>query len=216
MPLIHNNQNYGVLCFESLKKNAYTNNDVQFLKNSANLLSFVIHAHSTQSLLKNYISIDIETKALNSNTFKERMSSDLAKAKQLGISGALALVRIDDFLEQESLFDSDPLPKVLKSVSETISQEMTPLNLFGRIDEKVFGVFFFNATPKDVFVWAEKLRVKIARKPIAVVTKQTTYTVSIGVASSQNKTDVDEVIYNADPALKKALERGGNTVRNIN
>jgi hypothetical protein len=29
-------------------------------------------------------------------------------------------------------------------------------------------------------------------------------------------TDVDEVIYNADLALKKALERGGNTVRNIN
>jgi len=216
MPLIHYNQNYGVLCFESLKKNVYTNNDVQFLKNSANLLSFVIHAHSTQSLLKNYISIDIETKALNSHTFKERMSSDLAKAKQLGISGALALVRIDDFLEQESLFDSNPLPKVLKSVSETILQEMTLLNLFGRIDEKVFGVFFFNATPKDVFVWAEKLRVKIARKPIAVVTKQTTYTVSIGVASSHNKTDIDEVIYNADLALKKALERGGNTVRNIN
>jgi len=216
IPLVHHHQNYGVLCFESLKKNAYTNNDVQFLKSAANILAFVIHAHSTQSLLKNFISVDVETKALNVNTFKERMASDLEKAKQLDVSGALALVRIDDFLEQESLFDDNPLPKVLKSVSETILQEMTPLNLFGRLDDKVFGVFFFNATPKDVFVWAEKLRVKIARKPVAVVTKQTTYTVSIGVASSHNKTDVEEVIYNADLALKKALERGGNTVRNIN
>jgi diguanylate cyclase (GGDEF)-like protein len=205
-----------VLCFESLKKNAYTNNDVQFLKNSANILAYVIHSHSTQSLLKNYISVDIESKALNTITFKERMSSDLFKSKQLDISGALALIRIDDFLEQESLFDGDPLPKVIKSVSETVMKEMTPFNLFGRLDDRVFGVFFFNATPKDVFVWAEKLRVKIARKPIAVVTKQTTYTVSIGVASSHNKTDVEEVIYNADLALKKALERGRNTVRNIN
>jgi diguanylate cyclase (GGDEF)-like protein len=216
IPLVHNKQSYGVLCFESLKKNAYTNNDVQFLKNAANLLAFVIHAHSTQSLLKNFISVDVETKALNSTTFKERMESDLIKAKQLDVPGALALVRIDDFLEQESLFEGNPLPKVLKSVSETISQEMTPLNLFGRLDEKIFGVFFFNATPKDVFVWAEKLRVKIARKPIAVMSKQTTYTVSIGVSSSHNKTDLEEVIYNADLALKKALERGGNTVRNIN
>jgi len=216
VPLIHHNQNYGVLCFESMKKNAYTNNDIQFLKKSINLISFVIHAHSTQSLLKNHISIDIETKALNAHTFRERVSSDLIKAKQLGVSGALALIRIDDFLEQESLFDDNPLPKVLKSVAETISHEMTSLNLFGRLDDKVFGVFFFNATPKDVFVWAEKLRVKIARKPIAVVSKQTTFTVSIGVASSLDKTDVDEVIYNADLALKKALERGGNTVRNIN
>src|SRR5690554_1193390 len=216
IPLIHHHQNYGVLCFESLKKNAYTNSDVQFLKSSANILAFVIHSHSTQSLLKNYISIDIESKALNSNTFKERMAADLFKAKQLGISGALALIRIDDFLEQESLFDDNPLPKVIKSVAETIHNEMTPSNLFGRLDERIFGVYFFNATPKDVYVWAEKLRVKIARKPIAVVTRQTTYTVSIGVASSHNITDVDEVIYNADLALKKALERGGNTVRNIN
>jgi diguanylate cyclase (GGDEF)-like protein len=216
IPLVHHHQNFGVLCFESLKKNAYSNNDVQFLKSSANILAFVINAHSTQSLLKNYISVDIETKALNPHTFKERMASDLIKANQLDISGALALIRIDDFLEQESLFDGDPLPKVIKSVSETVMKEMTPFNLFGRLDDRVFGVFFFNATPKDVFVWAEKLRVKIARKPIAVVTKQTTYTVSIGVASSHNKTDVEEVIYNADLALKKALERGGNTVRNIN
>jgi diguanylate cyclase (GGDEF)-like protein len=216
VPLVYQNQNYGVLCFESLRKNAYTNTDVQFLKNSANLLSFIIHAHSTQSLLKSYLAIDVETRTLNSHTFKERVTADLIKAQQLEVPGALALVRIDDFLEQESLFDGNPLPKVLQTVSETIAKEITPLNLLGRLDEKVFGVYFFNATTKDVFVWAEKLRVKIARKPIAVVSKQSTYTVSIGVASSNNKTDIEEVIYNADLALKKALEKGGNTVRNIN
>ena len=32
IPLIYNKQIYGVICFESLKKNAYSNQDVQFLK----------------------------------------------------------------------------------------------------------------------------------------------------------------------------------------
>ncbi len=32
VPVVYSSQNYGVLCFESLKKNAYTNSDVQFLK----------------------------------------------------------------------------------------------------------------------------------------------------------------------------------------
>lgn len=216
IPIIYDNQNYGVLCFESLKKNAYSNEDIQFLKSALNILSFVIYSYSTKTLLKSYLAVDIETKVLNAVTFKERLTSDLAKAAQLKIPGALALIRIDDFLEQESLFDGNPLPKVLESVSETINKEMTPLNLFGRLSEKVFGVYFFNSTTKDVFLWSEKLRVKIARKPIAVVSKQTTYTISIGVASSNNKTDPEEVIYNADLALQKALERGGNTVRNIN
>jgi diguanylate cyclase (GGDEF)-like protein len=216
IPLIYENQNYGVLCFESLKKNAYMNSDVQFLKSATNILSFILFSYSTQALLKSYVAIDIDTNALNYDTFKNRLSSDLIKSVELKVPGALALIKMDDFLEQESLFDGNPFPKVLKSISDTIMEEMTPLTLFGRLDEKVFGVYFFNHSTKDVFLWAEKLRVKIARQPIAVVSKQTTYTVSIGVASASNKADVDELIYNANLALEKALERGGNTVRNLN
>ncbi len=216
IPLIYDNQNYGVLCFESLKKNAYSNADVQFLKSASNMISFMLYSYSTLNLLKSYLAVDIETRILNAATFKERLTSDLAKAALLKVPGALALIRIDDFLEQESLFDGNPFPKVLASISETLIQEMTQMNILGRLSERVFGVYFFNSNTKDVFLWAEKLRVKIARKPIAVVSKQTTYTVSIGVAAANNKLDPDEVIYNADLALQKALERGGNTVRNIN
>ncbi len=216
IPLIYHEQNYGVLCFESLKKNVYTSADIVFLRSAVNIFSFIIYSYSTQKLLKSFLAVDIETRTLNVETFKDRLSSDLIKAQQLKVPGAIALIRIDDFLEQESLFDGNPFPKVLQTVSETISDEMTPLNLLGRLGEKLFGVYFFNATTKDVFLWAEKLRVKIARKPVAVVSKQTTYTVSIGVASANNKVDVDEIIHNAELALNKALERGGNTVRNIN
>ncbi len=216
VPIVYDNQNYGVLCFESLKKNTYSNSDVQFLKSAINIYSFVVYSFSTQSMLKSYLAIDIETKTLNADSFKERLAGDLYKSAELKVPGALALVRIDDFLEQESLFDGNPFPKVLTAVSETIASEMTPLNILGRVGERVFAVYFFNATTKDVFLWAEKLRVKIARKPIAVVSKQTSYTVSIGVASANSKTNPDDVIYNADLALQKALERGGNTVRNIN
>lgn len=216
IPLVYQEQNYGVLCFESLKKNVFTNSDIQFLRSALNIISFVIYSYSSQKLLKSYMAFDIETRALNADTFKERLSSDLIKSELIKIPGALALIRIDDFLEQESLFDGNPFPKVLTTISESIAKEMTPLNILGRLDEKVFAVYFFNSTTKDVFIWAEKLRVKIARKPISVVSKQTTYTISVGVASTTNKLNVDEVIHNADLALQKAVERGGNTVKNIN
>ena len=216
IPLIYNKQNYGVICLESLKKNAYSNNDIQFLKKSLNVLSYIIYSHSTQKLLKNLTSVDFETRALNAASFKERLSADLIKAKQLDVPGTLALLKIDDFMEQETLFNDDPLPKVVSVVSEIISDEMTALNLFGRMDDRIFGIYFFNATTKNVFVWAEKLRVKIARKPVSVVSKQTTFTVSIGIASTTNKDNVDEVLHNANLALNKALEKGGNAVLNVN
>lgn len=215
IPLVHDEQNYGVLCFESLKKNVYSNSEVSYIRSATKIFAFLLHSFSTIKILKSLLSVDVETKALNYDSFIERFTVDLVRSKELGLQGAVVLVQIDEFLEQESLFEGNPFPKVLRTVGQIIRDEMTPLNLFGRISEKTFAIYFFNSSPKDVFLWAEKLRIKIARKPIAVVTKQTTFTVSIGVATTTNKTDVQEIMTNAELALKKALEKGGNTVKSI-
>jgi diguanylate cyclase (GGDEF)-like protein len=216
IPLVYDEKNYGVLCFESLKKNVYSNNEVSFLKNATKIFAFMLHSHSTVNILKNLLSVDVESKALNYDSFIERFTVDLVRSKELGIQGALALIQIDEFLEQDSLFEGDPFPKVLRTVAQLIKDEMTPLNLFGRLSQKVFAIYFFNSSPKDVFLWAEKIRIKIARKPIAVVSKQTTFTVSIGVAATTDKVDVQEIVKGAELALKKAIEKGGNTVKSIN
>ncbi|MCX6174357.1 MAG: GAF domain-containing protein [Ignavibacteriales bacterium] len=216
IPLVYDEQNFGVLCFESLKKNVYSNNEVTFIKNATKIFAFILHSYSTITVLKSLLSVDAETKTLNYDSFLERFTVDLVRSKELGIQGAIAMIKIDDFLEQDSLFESDPFPKIVRVISQIIKDEMTPLNLIGRLSQKVFAVYFFNMSPKDVFLWAEKLRIKIARKPIAIVSKQTTFTVSIGVASTTNKTDVQEILTNAELALNKALEKGGNTVKSIN
>ena len=216
IPLVYDEQNYGVLCFESLKKNVYSNSEVNFIRNSTKIFAFILHTYSSLSVLKSYLSHDIETKSLNYDTFVDRLSVDLMKSKELKLMGAVAMIRIDDLLEQESLFEGDPFPKILRSIAQLIKEEMTPMNLFGRINEKTFAVYFFNVPPKEVFLWAEKLRIKIARKPIAVMSKQSTFTVSIGIASTTGKIDTQEILFNAELALKKALEKGGNSVKSTN
>ena len=215
IPLVYDDQNYGVLCFESLKKNVYSNSEVSYIRSATKIFAFLLHSYSTINILKGLLSVDVETKALNYNSFIERFTVDLVRSKELELQGAVVLIQIDEFLEQESLFEGNPFPKVLRTIAQIIRDEMTPLNLFGRISEKTFAIYFFNTAPKDVFLWAEKLRIKIARKPIAVVSKQTTFTVSMGVATTTNKTDVQEIMTNAELALKKALEKGGNTVKSI-
>ena len=215
IPLVYDDQNYGVLCFESLKKNVYSNDEVSFIRNATKIFALKLNSYSTISILKGLLSVDIETKTLNADSFMERFTIDLVRSKELGLQGAIALIKIDDFLEQESLFDGDPFPKVLRTISQLIKDEMTPLHILGRLSEKVFVIYFFNMSPNDVSLWAEKLRIKIARKPIAISSKQSTFTVSIGVSSTTNKTDVQEILYNTELALKKALEKGGNTVKSI-
>ncbi len=174
------------------------------------------YTYSTHKILKNLLSVDVETGALTYDAFIKQVSSDLVKANEFEAPCALALIQIDDFLEERSLFETDPFPKVLSSINQSIKSEITPLNILGRLGEKLFACYFFNSSTKDVFLWAEKLRIKIARKPISVVSKQTTFTVSIGVASALQKTDVEDVLKNAELALNKAYQKGGNTVKSIN
>lgn len=212
LPLAYEKKIHGVLCFESLKKNVYSNNDVIFIANATKIFAFILHSYSVVNLLKNIIVHDVQTNALLYDAFIERVNIELFKSNELRLQGALALIRVDDLLEQESLFEENPFPKIINSVAATIKEEMTPLNIFGRINEKIFAVYFFNTSPKDVYVWAEKLRIKIARKTIPVSSKQSTFTVSIGVAVTTGKEDATDVIKNAELALNKALESGGNKV----
>jgi transcriptional regulator with GAF, ATPase, and Fis domain len=171
IPLVFDNQNYGVLCMECLKKNVYSNDDVNFIKQAIKIFAFMVYSYSTQRVLRELLSVDVETKTLNHNSFIERVSLDLIRAKELKIQSAIALIKIDDFLEQDSLFEGDPFPKVLDSIVNLIKEEVTPLAVLGRVSKKVFAIYFFNSSTKDIYLWAEKIRIKIARNPIAVLSK---------------------------------------------
>ena len=214
VPLIYNGKNYGVLCFEHLKDDFYNSSSINFLKSTTRIFSFILYSYSTNSYLRSLLTVDVDTKTLNYNSFLRRMEEDLIKAASLKVPAVLTVIRIDDFMEEDTLFESNPFEKVLKSIHGFIAEDLTPLNLFGRLDKRVFGVFFFNQNPKNVFLWAEKLRIKIARSPIAVHTKQTTFTVSIGVAPAGEKIDAERLLHNAELALKKAMDKGGNEVIN--
>ncbi len=216
LPLVYDNQNFGVLCFESTKKKNYSIADVKFMKNAVRIFTFFVYTYSTHALFANLLSLDVETRTLTYDAFINQSNADMLKAEEVNAPSVLALIKIDEFLDDRSLFETDPFPKVLQTISNIIKNEITPLCNIGRLGEKLFGIYFFNSTTKDVFLWAEKLRIKIVRKHISVVSKQTTFTVSIGVASAKQKSSIEEVLKNAELALNKALEKGGNSVKSIN
>jgi diguanylate cyclase (GGDEF)-like protein len=215
IPLSYDGQIYGLFCFDSLKTGVYSNADLAFLKKAIKIFSYIIYSFSNHKILKNLLSVDVETNLLNGKSFLKEANSDLIKAKSVNSPSTLAIIKIDKFIDDESLFEGNPFPKVLKSITDMIKEATSKQNVVGRISRDVFGVSFFNADSKDVFLWAEKLRIKIARTPVVVSTKQTTYTISIGIAAAHENMDINTIVENAELALKKAIEKGGNSVKNI-
>jgi len=215
VPLSYDGQIYGLFCFDSLKTGVYSNADLAFIKKAIKIFSYIIYSFSNQKTLKNLLTVDVETKLLNGKSFLKLASTDLMKAKSVNAPSTLALIKIDKFIDDESLFESNPFPKVLKSITDAIKEATTNNNVVGRISRDVFGIYFFNSDSKDVRLWAERLRLKIARTPIVVSSKQTTYTVSVGIAAAHEKMEINVLVENAELALKKALEKGGNSVKDI-
>ncbi|MDA3861531.1 MAG: diguanylate cyclase, partial [Melioribacteraceae bacterium] len=215
IPLSYDGQIYGLFCFDSLKTGVYSNADLAFIKKAIKIFSYIIYSFSNQKILKSLLSVDVETKLLNGKSFLNLANSDLMKAKSVNVPSTLAIIKIDKFIDDESLFEGNPFPKVLKSITDMIKDASTKQNFVGRISRDVIGISFFNADSKDVFLWSEKLRIKIARTPVVVSTKQTTYTVSVGIAAAHETMDINALFENAELALKKAIEKGGNSVKNI-
>jgi diguanylate cyclase (GGDEF)-like protein len=215
IPLAYDGQIYGLFCFDSLKTGVYSNADLAFIKKAVKIFSYIIYSFSNQKLLRNLLSVDVETKMLNGKNFLKEANRDLSKAKAVNLPSTIAIIKIDKFIDDESLFESNPFPKVLKSISDAIKGATTNNNIVGRISRDIFGIYFFNSDSKDVRLWAERLRLKIARTPIAVSSKQTTYTISVGIAAAHENMEINALFENAELALKKAIEKGGNSVKDI-
>ncbi|MBD3410607.1 MAG: GAF domain-containing protein [Ignavibacteriales bacterium] len=215
VPLAFKEEIFGVFCFERVKRNAYANEEVKFVQNALTVLSYAVYSRVNEETLKNYIAVDVETGALKSSAFIEALTKNLARAASVEAPGALAMIRVDDFVEQDSLFGEESFSGVAPTVVETVRKELTPFEDFGRLDERMFAVYFFNKEPKDAFLIAERIRKKIARQPVAVANRQTAVTVSIGVASADGAPTADAAMENARLALEKARENGGNKVMDV-
>lgn len=212
IPIVYDDVTLGAFCFENLRKYFYSNSDVNFFKSALKFYGMIIKHFLTLREYKTLVNIDYETGLLNQRSFEEYLENEIYKLKISNVPCSLALIYIDEFLEQETIFDANPFSKVLKNIVEVVRTEIPKGSASGRLSKRELCVYLYNFSLKDAFIWAEKLRVKIARKPITALSKQTTFTVSIGLSFVNDSENYYEAIETARLALKKAVEKGGNVV----
>ena len=212
IPLIFDGQNYGAVTFESLKKSNYSKNDIAFIKKAVKLFAYYVHNYVNTAYLKNLISLDPATLVLTRKEFFERTKSYLSLEKLCDKEGVIALISVDLSEEEASLFDNKILPKAMKSIASLIKEELRENSFIGKLSGKIFGVYFFDFDSNDVKIWAEKTRKKIAQSTFTGLSNQARYTVSIGTASTKGKERLEKIIGDAEMALQKSIDMGGNKV----
>lgn len=214
VPINSNGRIHGAFVLESLKKKKYYDDDVRIVEKVANYFAFQLDNLLNKNLLGEYLSIDIETMLLNSNTFKKKVSEITkitANDKHIG----LALISVDKVEQLVKKYSPKVIPKIAKHVALKLSKEAEELMEIGRLDNLKFGVLFINREISTDNIWCQKVMQKISAEMISFEEQEFGITVSIGYAGGIKNVRPETLFQSADTALNRAMIDGGNKIRTV-
>ncbi|MCL2855951.1 MAG: diguanylate cyclase [Defluviitaleaceae bacterium] len=155
---------------------------------------------------------DMLTGAMNRQHFTTLASTQLERVKRSEENAFIIMFDIDHFKKINDTHGHLAGDKVLQAVSESVTENIRPYDLFGRFGGEEFILFAFDMSQSDIKEYTERLRTTIQNKLINVDDAELAVTASFGVAQVDDKLTLEEIIAVADKALYKAKSEGRNQV----
>jgi len=165
----------------------------------------------SQHQLKTASSIDTLTGVANRRSLMKKAQKSFKQSKKSGISLSILMIDIDHFKEINDRLGHSTGDKVLAEVASLGSDIMRKSDLFGRLGGEEFMVCLPKTTLTSAMEIAERIRLCVsgASWPYSHLDK---VTVSIGVASFKNDSELTDLVKRADKQLYQAKASGRNKV----
>jgi diguanylate cyclase (GGDEF)-like protein/PAS domain S-box-containing protein len=147
--------------------------------------------------------------------FKERMAKTLHQARRAGRKVTVAYLDLDGFKGINDRFGHGAGDEVLKEVAARMANGVRASDMVVRLGGDEFLVVLVHQSSHDIGI-TRRLRElhKAVRKPIGYQNKQIPATCSIGVAAFPGDgATAEELLANADSAMYRAKQLGGDTLQ---
>jgi diguanylate cyclase (GGDEF)-like protein len=150
----------------------------------------------------------------NRHALTKRMEQYLAKGSEQRRGLCVQLLDLDFFKQINDKHGHLAGDAVLREVATRLSSTLPANTAIGRWGGEEFILLFEQISLADAQIWAEKVRLVIASKPILFETLTINITTSIGIASNRelNAHSTDPLLAAADAALYRAKNNGRNRV----
>ncbi|SIS80746.1 GGDEF domain-containing protein [Neptunomonas antarctica] len=163
--------------------------------------------------LKELATKDSLTGTLNRGSFFERTQHLLVLSQRQKSSVSFILMDLDYFKLINDTYGHFTGDKVLIHFTDTIQTFLRKSDLIGRLGGEEFAIFLPDTGIDDAFQLADKIRKTIRNAILEVDGKTVTYTVSLGIESSEPKDHlISELFKRADLKLYGAKEKGRDRV----
>lgn len=215
-PLILKGEVSGVFCMMSYKENAYSEEDVKFLKLllgavESTITNIELHEQSQKLAL-----VDGLTGLYNQKYFKAKVSDELRRANNNKLETSVIMMDMDYFKKFNDTHGhllGDLALKDLASIIKSVSENNYVVSRYGGEE---FAILLPETSLEDACLLAERLRLKmIDHKFTGREQREVKMTISIGVnfhSYQHPELSQIEFIDRADTALYRAKNDGRNQV----
>ena len=210
VPIYSIKTTYGAI-FMTVKTIAnITEYDIDMLETIGANIGLIIEQLFLQQEIADTAMVDPETGILNMPAFKMQLEAEIARSRQFKNSLIIMTVALDNYPMLNPTDYYARYNAVLKHIITKISSELKPYELFGRDENDTLYLGFFGISRADVQIWAERIRIDIARTIISFDNQKFTATISGGIAELSMSDTVDSVISNSLAALNRAAAKNNN------
>jgi diguanylate cyclase (GGDEF)-like protein len=216
-PLIRGSNFLGILRLENFSAGKFNLDDLRLLRNIADLGAVAVENASLYQHTEELAIKDGLTGLYLRNYLSERMEEELKRAQKTNQPISFLMIDIDHFKIYNDKFGHIAGDIVLKNIAKTLKESFEPKdNIASRVGGEEFGLLLIGKDKKEAKKIAEELRKKIHSEKLILRRKETSITVSIGVASFPiDASSKEDLINQADTALYKAKKSGRNCVCSI-
>ena len=175
-------------------------------------LIIVLYVKKIHLKLDRLASIDELTELPNRRSFHEQLAQFSLLKKRNNNPLSLIFIDVDNFKNINDTKGHHVGDKVLKSLAETLNNNIRKSDFVARWGGEEFVILLINTDINQGQIIAEQLRSKVANSTNLLSSNQQQVTISLGLTEVTNEDTIDTVLKRADDALYKAKSKGKNCI----
>jgi diguanylate cyclase (GGDEF)-like protein len=216
IPIIsRTNEMLGCITIQSKQKNAYDDEDLEFIRTISNYTGIALDNTLAHSELKKVSSTDFLTGLTNRRAFVEQANFQAGIFKRCEQPLSFAMADIDHFKIFNDQHGHDCGDHVLQKVAKIFKQATREQDLVSRWGGEEFIFMFPNTAAQGALIILNKLRKLLEETDFEFQGRTLKITATFGACQFASKEELEDVINRADAALYQGKNNGRNCVEII-
>ncbi|MBT4055006.1 MAG: GGDEF domain-containing protein [Candidatus Marinimicrobia bacterium] len=214
VPIIANGESRGSLFIERITGQPYTTADEQNLTLIGRVMGASLNWLMEYEKIYQNATHDGLSKLLNHQTYKERFSEEIQRAKRFQHHMAVLMFDLDKFKRVNDTLGHPYGDYVIQTVAKIMSENVRTVDVVARYGGEEFAIILINTTPEMALVVSQRIVDNIADYPYSMNDETIHMTISGGMSLYPTHSEnMKDLIGLADKAMYDAKQVGGNQIK---